>query len=1268
MNTNDTKNPWLGLRSYPEGKKIYGRDSEIEELSQKILYNTQTVIYGRSGIGKSSILKAGVFPILRKSDYFPVYIRLVHDDKQEGYVEQIKAAVKTSLTKLRVEDLGAQEGDIIQIIEGYVEEVVPRYNTSHPEGLWEFFHRHKFYYKTSETAEPQQISPVLVFDQFEEIFHTQKEQSKVEEFFKELAALLNNICPEYLLQSTVDVEEVNPAISSSSLIKIGLVRKNERKDYIDETNLRLVISLREDYLSYLERNITHIPSLKNNRYCLLPLCEDKAVDIIMKPAPGLIDLNVAENIICKVTGAKLGSFTIDDTPELEVNPAILSLYLSELYKKKASEEEHITNSVVEQVGTNIISDFYTETISKISRPSIDFLEKRLVTKEGRRDSIYVEQALRHGVTREEINYLVKQRLLHEYTWRDGRRIEYTHDVLCTIVSERVEKREKEKQRERIKLLKRKNRITISIVILLISLIVAYYFAYHHPVTHRYATTKKVFGQFKGVESISEKQASYLDYHFVFKKKGLLTSFYSSMECRNRFDSLSTNHSMQPYLMAGSYEDSLLVDGISLKVKEACKWEFLQDPVTKKIAQERAYNKNNELIYAFNYNQPNKPKKPKENYGIVKSIYGDLDNTIIGSYVDGQGLPLQILKDGYRFVRISYNKNGHDMLVEYFDEEGNPATNTDGAYQIYYEYNDDGLALSMSSLNIYGKRMIDKAGNCGQICEYDGYKRVKITSVDEFGREKAVNSGYSRVLWKYDEHGRATEASYWDKETPIMDKESNIHKVEFKYNDSENSLTRIFYDDKEEETQRLEVRLDERGNCLYYFNDDGTTVTSRNSRFDKDSKVILQNEITITKGDTTGVFNYEKVDTVETYKFEGSMYNNYINHKTYDSQERLIEDVYYTLDGKTPYEKITHSYTDNGRDKESLYRIETDSTVYHYINELAGIVVTKSSINQGRVVQITYNSDTIITVNSNQIIDLYNNRIEEQRGIEKGYYLTNAKTNELIGVGIGLLTKYKFPYTSNSPFYYYDLSKSVQIPCDENGNPNVEEGYTLPEIYTGIRDKRAVFIEYPENGRMWHGVLLASDSGIQYGDENYSAPNFGQHDEVLCLNLTTMRIVTLTLDKLGWWSMLDYNITQTEYDIYKEHYDNCDIKKGKFEKQRTSIVLGIIEDKEGWLAKQGYSGSYIVLEWCDWDCTQTIGDFTVEFEKKRKYPKSITLLPVENIEAIGLSKDKTDKKAVFKDIIHLECPEDLLGMRLMDFWTNMSDYQEQILEPYNNWKK
>ena len=101
---------------------------------------------------------------------------------------------------------------MIRIIEGYTEEVVPHYDESQPEGLWEFFHRHRFWYRLDEGSEPVQVTPVMIFDQFEEIFTLQRDPAKVEGFFAEFASLLNNICPQHLLFSTVEVEETKPAV------------------------------------------------------------------------------------------------------------------------------------------------------------------------------------------------------------------------------------------------------------------------------------------------------------------------------------------------------------------------------------------------------------------------------------------------------------------------------------------------------------------------------------------------------------------------------------------------------------------------------------------------------------------------------------------------------------------------------------------------------------------------------------------------------------------------------------------------------------------------------------------------------------------------------------------------------------------------------------------------------------------------------------------------------------------------------------------------
>lgn len=71
-------NPWIGLESYREGEVLYGRDEDIRNLLECILNDRDTLLYGRSGIGKSSILNAGIFPVARVQGFLPVVVRLSH--------------------------------------------------------------------------------------------------------------------------------------------------------------------------------------------------------------------------------------------------------------------------------------------------------------------------------------------------------------------------------------------------------------------------------------------------------------------------------------------------------------------------------------------------------------------------------------------------------------------------------------------------------------------------------------------------------------------------------------------------------------------------------------------------------------------------------------------------------------------------------------------------------------------------------------------------------------------------------------------------------------------------------------------------------------------------------------------------------------------------------------------------------------------------------------------------------------------------------------
>src|SRR6266446_4944755 len=118
----DAQNPWPGLAAFTEEQQAYffGRDEEAGEVLRRVKRKTLTVLFGMSGLGKTSVLQAGVFPRLRRDGYLPVYVRL---DYQDG-APDLSAQIKTELARtLEAADL--------------MDPVLP----SADETLWEYFHR-----------------------------------------------------------------------------------------------------------------------------------------------------------------------------------------------------------------------------------------------------------------------------------------------------------------------------------------------------------------------------------------------------------------------------------------------------------------------------------------------------------------------------------------------------------------------------------------------------------------------------------------------------------------------------------------------------------------------------------------------------------------------------------------------------------------------------------------------------------------------------------------------------------------------------------------------------------------------------------------------------------------------------------------------------------------------------------------------------------------------------------------------------------------------
>ena len=438
MNNSKNKNPWIGLASYQEGDVLYGRDNEINNLSNWIITHTQTILCGRSGIGKTSILNAGISPIMRKNGFLPIKIRLEHNST--SYIEQIRECVYKEISSIKNYCPNGNNK-----LKAYYEETITVINKDN-ETLWEFFHRHIFY-----DSYEKRIIPLIIFDQFEEIFTIENDKKKINSFFKELADLLNDITPEYITEYYNDKNKID--VQAQNVNGLGMIfvpditTSNNLPNYHFSSDFRIVITLRDDCLSYLEQHIRNIPALKQSKYFLQPINGEDAMSIIINPKPGLISKNVALRIISTLNNDSGIGF--DDLKDTHVDSAILSLCLSQLFINKPENEETITLPLVEQFNNYIIDNFYTTSINDIPLTIIENLEDILVNSESKRECVSLSKLKENHIPDIYLNILINERkLLRKFTRNRQIMVEYIHDILCPVVEKRKQAREFNSQKQK----------------------------------------------------------------------------------------------------------------------------------------------------------------------------------------------------------------------------------------------------------------------------------------------------------------------------------------------------------------------------------------------------------------------------------------------------------------------------------------------------------------------------------------------------------------------------------------------------------------------------------------------------------------------------------------------------------------------------------------------------------------------------------------------------------------------------------------------------
>ncbi len=392
----DAEHPWLGLASFTEETRgyFYGREEEVAELGRRVQRKQLTILFGQSGLGKTSILRAGIVPRLRPEGYCPVYVRIDYSQDSPVPTEQIKQAI---FRATQTAGAWSQPGTAVS-----------------GESLWEFLHHRD---DMLRDAAGKTLIPLLIFDQFEELFTLAQSddfgRQRAAQFVEDLADLVENRAPK-ALEAKMDEDE-------SAVERFDFTRS----DY------RILIALREDYLAHLEGLKGVMPSISQNRMRLARMTGAQALSAVIKPGGKLVSEEVAGSIVRFVAGGA-------ELANAEVEPALLSLICRELNNARiAQNRPEISADLLAGSRDTILTEFYERALADQPAGARQFIEDNLLTDSGHRESLAEERVLKGlaaaGAPADTLAKLVNRRLLRIEERLDVRRVELTHDVLTGVV-------------------------------------------------------------------------------------------------------------------------------------------------------------------------------------------------------------------------------------------------------------------------------------------------------------------------------------------------------------------------------------------------------------------------------------------------------------------------------------------------------------------------------------------------------------------------------------------------------------------------------------------------------------------------------------------------------------------------------------------------------------------------------------------------------------------------------------------------------------------
>ena len=396
---------------------FFGRDNDIKKLYKLISMRKQVLLYAKSGIGKTSLLNAGVLPKLA-DNFVIIKIRFFAYNEQNSLSPTDK-----TLNVLQAAIPSEPNENLNRLIA----------QTQYKKTLW-------YYFKLLQLSGKQKF--ILVFDQFEELFSYP--QAEIDRFKSELHELTNIDIPDELKQQIAKDDNADDEFVET---------------LYEDLNIKTVFAIRSDRLSLLNLLADKIPDIQETFYELKPLDEEQAKMAIVQPATNKSDFQTKPFELNRAAIEKIMS-TLTKNGKENVESTQLQIVCQRIEDIAQQKYAHTLNNETVTVAENdlpefkdIFRSFYNDTVNAVTNIENErimvrkFIEDQLIRN---RQRISLDEIIcTDFITKNILQQLVGQHLLRaERNTTGGFSYELSHDTLIEPIQEAAEERRLREEKEK----------------------------------------------------------------------------------------------------------------------------------------------------------------------------------------------------------------------------------------------------------------------------------------------------------------------------------------------------------------------------------------------------------------------------------------------------------------------------------------------------------------------------------------------------------------------------------------------------------------------------------------------------------------------------------------------------------------------------------------------------------------------------------------------------------------------------------------------------